>query len=97
MVNRFLKALYDLLQAPHTWYSKINRCLEQLGSSRCPYEHTVYTRKVNNEIMIVGVHVDDLLFTGTSVTLYRRDQGRNECSIRYEQSWEANILSKDRS
>ncbi|KAL8117740.1 hypothetical protein AgCh_015573 [Apium graveolens] len=64
---RLLKDLYGLRQAPRAWYSKLNKCLEGLGFTRCVYEQVVYTRHVGSEILIVGVYVDDLLVTGTSI------------------------------
>lgn len=42
-------------------------CLEKLGFLKCPLEHAVYTRREGNESLIVGVYVDDLIITGTSV------------------------------
>ena len=46
----------------------MNRCLLKLGFIKCPFEHVVYTRREGNECLIVGVYVDDLLITGTSVS-----------------------------
>ena len=66
-VYRLLKALYGLRQAPRAWYAQLNRCLQKLGFIKCPFEHAVYTRKDGDESLIIGVYVDDLLITGTSV------------------------------
>lgn len=65
LVYRLHKSLYGLRQAPRAWYSKLNKCLEELGFSRCPHEHAVYTKKIEDEILIIAVYVDDLLITGT--------------------------------
>lgn len=67
LVYRLVKALYGLRQAPRAWYAKLNRCLEELGFKRCPYEHGVYTRRENGEVLIIAVYVDDILVTGTNV------------------------------
>lgn len=67
LVYRLIKALYGLRQAPRAWYSKLNKCLEELGFSKCPHEHAVYTRREGDEVLIIGVYVDDLLITGTNV------------------------------
>ena len=66
-VYRLLKALYGLRQAPRAWYTRLRKCLESLGFEKCPYEHAVYMKREGNEFLIVGVYVDDLLVTGTSV------------------------------
>lgn len=68
LVYRLIKALYGLRQAPRAWYAKLNKCLEDLGFVRCPYEHAVYTKKNGDELLIIGVYVDDLLVTGTKLS-----------------------------
>ncbi|KAL8119157.1 hypothetical protein AgCh_016606 [Apium graveolens] len=66
-VYRLLKALYGLRQAPRAWYARLNRCLKELGISKCPYEHAIYTRRESNEFLIIAIYVDDLLVTGSSM------------------------------
>lgn len=68
LVYKLSKALYGLRQAPRAWYAKLNSCLEKLGFKRCPYEHSVYTRQDKEDVLIIGVYVDDLLVTGSSVS-----------------------------
>lgn len=58
-VYQLIKALYGLRQAPRAWYAKLNKCLKGLGFVKCPYEHAVYVRREGNEVLIVGVYVDD--------------------------------------
>lgn len=79
LVCRLKKALYGLHQEPRAWYSKLSKCLEELGFVRCPYEHTVYTKKIGEDILIMGVYVDDLLVTGTKVSIIEdfKDQMSN--------------------
>lgn len=67
-VYKLLKALYGLRQAPRAWYSRLNRCLKEMRFEKCPNEQAVYTRKDGDEFLIVGVYVDDLLVTGSSVS-----------------------------
>ena len=67
LVYKLTKALYGLRQAPRAWYAKLNKCLEKLGFTKCPYEHAVYTKRCEEEVLIIGVYVDDLLITGTTV------------------------------
>lgn len=77
------KALYGLRQAPRAWYSKLSRYLEEIGFSRCPYEHAVYTKKDGNKLLIVGVYVDDILVTGTYLSI----QGfKDQMNAKYEMS-----------
>lgn len=72
MVYKLLKALYGLRQAPRAWYTRLNRYLKELGFSKCPYEHAVYTRREGNEFLIVGVYADDLIITGSYVENIKR-------------------------
>ena len=69
LVYRLVKALYGLRQAPRAWYAKLSKCLEELEFVRCPYEHAVYTKKTGEDLLIIGVYVDDLLVKGTKVSM----------------------------
>lgn len=67
LVYKLYKALYGLRQAPRAWYTKLSKCLEDIGFVRCPYEHAVYTKRDGQKVVIVVVYVDDLLVTGSDV------------------------------
>lgn len=69
MVYKLVKALYGLKQAPRAWYFKLAKCLEGLGFTRCPYEHAVFTKQIGQEQLIISVYVDDLLVTGTNISI----------------------------
>lgn len=83
-VYRLIKALYGLRQAPRAWYSKLNKCLEDLVFIGCPYEHAVYVRREGKEAIIVGIYVDDLLITGTDMSLI--SQFKEQMSSKFEMS-----------
>ena len=53
LVYKLVKALFDLKQAPWAWYANLNHCLERLGFIKCPYEPTVYTKRVGNEVLLM--------------------------------------------
>ena len=84
LVYKLAKALYGLRQAPRAWYAKLSKCLEELGFERCPYEHGVYTRRSSGEILIIGVYVDDLLITGTSIAVI--NEFKEQMNKRFEMS-----------
>lgn len=69
LVYKLIKALYGLRQAPRTWYARLSKYLEKIGFTKCPYEHAVYTKREGEEALIVGVYVDDLLITGTNISV----------------------------
>lgn len=81
LVYRLLKAFYGLRQAPRAWYSKLNKCLEDFGFVRCPYEQAVYTRAMGNDVLIVAVYVDDLLVTGSSLTIIKDFKEQMGCKF----------------
>ena len=64
-VYRLKKALYGLKQAPRSWYSRIDAHLVNLGFEKCLSEFTLYVKKVDDEILVVSLYVDDLLVTGS--------------------------------
>ena len=65
-VLRLKKALYDLKQAPRAWYFKLHSCLHSLGFIKSDYEQSLYLKRSDANILIVGVYVDDLIVTGSS-------------------------------
>ena len=65
-VLRLKKALYGLKQAPRAWYFKLHSCLLSLGFIESDYEQSLYLKRSNTNILIVGVYVDDLIIIGSS-------------------------------
>lgn len=65
-VYRLRKALYGLKQAPRAWYGKINGYFAQQGFEKSKSEPTLYTRVHENDILIISLYVDDLIFTGSN-------------------------------
>nr|CAN65499.1 hypothetical protein VITISV_010671 [Vitis vinifera] len=68
-VYHLKKALYGLKQAPRAWYSRINAYLLSLGFKKSQSESTLYIRKINADILIISLYVDDLLVTGSNQCL----------------------------
>jgi hypothetical protein len=66
-VLRLHKALYGLHQAPRAWNQKLHEKLGLLGFIRSESEHAIYCRGTRSERLVVGVYVDDLVITGSSV------------------------------
>ena len=68
-VYRLKKALYGLKQAPRAWNEKLNQVLEELEFVRCSKEPSLYRKREGDELLLVAVYVDDLLITGSKVTM----------------------------
>ena len=57
------KSLYGLKQAPRAWYAKMDSFLLATGFSRCHSDDTVYTKRVDGQLIILALHADDLILT----------------------------------
>jgi hypothetical protein len=66
-VLRLRKMLYGLRQAPRVWNSKLDDTLKKMNFVQSKHEHVMYRRSHNDNILLVGVYVDDLVITGSSL------------------------------
>ncbi|KAH9672528.1 hypothetical protein KPL70_017763 [Citrus sinensis] len=69
-VLRLKKALYGLKQAPRAWNNRIDKYFQEKGFTKCPYEHALYVKEKDGDILIVCLYVDDLIFTGSNPSLF---------------------------
>ena len=65
IVCHLKKSLYGLKQAPRAWYAKMDSFLHDTGFSRCHSDPNVYTKKLENHLIILFLYVDDLILTGS--------------------------------
>jgi Reverse transcriptase (RNA-dependent DNA polymerase) len=68
-VLRLKKALYGLKQAPRAWNTRIDSYFKENGFKQCPFKATIYVKAHNDELLIVALYVDDLIFMGNSQML----------------------------
>jgi hypothetical protein len=66
-VLRLRKALYGLRQAPRAWNSKLDDTLKKMDFVQSEHEHVMYRRNHGDDILLVGVYVDDLVIIGSSL------------------------------
>jgi len=64
MVCRLKKVLYGLKQVPRTWYARLDKYLMQLGFSKGTVDNNLYFKINDDQILIVVVFVDDIIFGG---------------------------------
>lgn len=67
LVRKLKKSLYGLKQASRQWYDKLSSTLTDKGFIRSKNDHSLFTKKVDNTIVIVAVYVNDVLVTGDNV------------------------------
>jgi len=64
MVCKLKNALYGLQQTPRTWYARFNMYLLQKGFSKGSIDSNLYIKVRKDQILIVEVYVDDIIFSG---------------------------------
>nr|GEZ60318.1 putative ribonuclease H-like domain-containing protein [Tanacetum cinerariifolium] len=64
-VYKAVKALYGLHQAPRAWYERLSTFLLKHGYRRWSIDQTLFIIKDSNDIMLVQVYVDDIIFGST--------------------------------
>ena len=66
LVCTLKKSPYGLKQTPRAWYAKIDRFLLSLSFVLCNSISNVCLKLIHGSLMIIVLHVDDLLITGSS-------------------------------
>ncbi|GJS89882.1 putative ribonuclease H-like domain-containing protein [Tanacetum coccineum] len=64
-VYKVVKALYGLHQAPRAWYATLSTFLLKNGYRRGTIDKTLFLKKDKNDIILVQVYVDDIIFGST--------------------------------
>nr|GEV08981.1 copia protein [Tanacetum cinerariifolium] len=65
-VYKLKKTLYGLNQAPRAWYDELSTFLLQNGFSKGIIDPTLFTRCFDDDILVVHVYVDDIIFGSTN-------------------------------
>ena len=61
-VYRLHKAVYGLKQAPRAWYETLSSFIIESGFKRGSVDKTLFTIKVKDDILLVQIYVDDIIF-----------------------------------
>jgi uncharacterized membrane protein YciS (DUF1049 family) len=56
------KALYGLKQAPRAWYHRLDTYLQEKGFKRGTIDNNLYIKIEGNDLLIMLVYVDDIIF-----------------------------------
>lgn len=82
MVCKLDKALYGLKQAPRAWYTRLDKYLLKLGYTRGNVDSNLYYKITSNDILIIEVFVDDVVFGGEDkLCMEFSDNMKNEFEI----------------
>ncbi|GKB20023.1 retrovirus-related pol polyprotein from transposon TNT 1-94 [Tanacetum coccineum] len=64
-VYRLKKALYGLKQAPRAWHDKLSSFLIEHHFTKGIVNSTLFTRRHGDDILLVQIYVDDIIFGST--------------------------------
>nr|GEU40614.1 retrovirus-related Pol polyprotein from transposon TNT 1-94 [Tanacetum cinerariifolium] len=76
-VYKLKNALYGLKQAPKAWYDELSTFLLQNHFFKGTIDPTLFIRHFHDDILVVQVYVDDIIFGSTHPCQSRRDLPRN--------------------
>nr|GEW15813.1 retrotransposon protein, putative, unclassified [Tanacetum cinerariifolium] len=68
-VYKVEKALYGLHQDPRAWYETLSTYLLENEIRRGTIDKTLYIKKIKNDILLIQVYVDDIIFGSTKKSL----------------------------
>jgi hypothetical protein len=71
-VYKLRKAMYGMKQAPRAWYGKLRGVLFSKGYEMGKVNNTLFLLRHGDDILIVQVCVDDIVFGGSSQSLVAR-------------------------
>nr|GEW58703.1 retrovirus-related Pol polyprotein from transposon TNT 1-94 [Tanacetum cinerariifolium] len=71
-VYRLKKALYGLKQAPRAWYDELSNFLISKGFSKSSINPTLFITKHGEDILLVQIYVDDIIFGSTNPKLSKQ-------------------------
>jgi hypothetical protein len=74
--------LYGLWQALQAWNSKLDDTLKKMNFVQSEHEHAMYRRSHGDDILLVGVYVDDLVITGSSLAAVKEFKEVSHCDRR---------------
>ncbi|GJV87518.1 retrovirus-related pol polyprotein from transposon TNT 1-94 [Tanacetum coccineum] len=71
-VYKLKKDLYGLKQAPTAWYDKLSSFLIENHFTKGIVDPTLFTRRHGDDILLVQVYVDDIIFGSTNLDFSKR-------------------------
>ncbi|GJQ93145.1 retrovirus-related pol polyprotein from transposon TNT 1-94 [Tanacetum coccineum] len=68
-VYKLKKALYGLKHAPRAWYDMLSSFLISQQFSKGTIDPTLFTRHAGNNLLLVQIYVDDIIFSSTNTSM----------------------------
>ncbi|GKB45826.1 retrovirus-related pol polyprotein from transposon TNT 1-94 [Tanacetum coccineum] len=83
-VYKLKKALYDLKQAPRARYDMLSSFLISQHFSKGVVDPTLFTRQAGNNLLLVQIYVDDIIFASTNTAMC--NEFANQMTIKFKMS-----------
>jgi hypothetical protein len=71
-VYKLSKTLYELKQAPRSWYARLKIFLLEHGYVMGSVDKTIFTLNHDTDFLLVQIYVNDIIFGDSSHTLVSR-------------------------
>lgn len=68
-VLKLKKPLYGIKQALRSWYERLGNFLLEIGFQKGQVDTTLFRKTLKNNILIIQVDIDDIIFDSTSATI----------------------------
>jgi hypothetical protein len=86
------KALYELKQAPRTWYARLKTFLLEHRYVMGSVDMTIFTLNHGTDFLLVQIYVDDVIFGDSSHTLVSSFQKMMENEFQMSMIGELNFF-----
>ncbi|GKE04536.1 retrovirus-related pol polyprotein from transposon TNT 1-94 [Tanacetum coccineum] len=83
-VYKLKNALYGLKQAPRVWSDMLSSFLISQQFSKGAVDPTLFTRHAGNDILLVQIYVDDIIFASTNTAMC--DEFANQMTSKFKMS-----------
>ncbi|GJW44795.1 retrovirus-related pol polyprotein from transposon TNT 1-94 [Tanacetum coccineum] len=83
-VYKLKKALYCLKQAPRVWYNMLSSFLISQHFSKGAIDPTLFTRQAKNDLLLVQIYVDDIIFASTNTAMF--NEFANQMTTKFKMS-----------
>ncbi|GJS98882.1 putative ribonuclease H-like domain-containing protein [Tanacetum coccineum] len=93
-VYKVKKALYGLHQSPRVWYETLSTYLLDNGFHRGQIDNTFFIRRHKDDILLVQVYVDDIIFGSTKKEMRLQVKQKSDGIFISQDKYVAEILKK---
>nr|GEX43315.1 retrovirus-related Pol polyprotein from transposon TNT 1-94 [Tanacetum cinerariifolium] len=83
-VYKLKKTLYGLKQAPRAWYDMLSSFIISQHFSECAVDPTLFTQQAENDLLLVQIYVDDIIFASTNTSMCT--EFANQMSTKFKMS-----------